>query len=167
MGNIFPGDVLLLSIRKIVFPLCGGSAGGEVSPSLQPHLSHFGWFFSFFFLTFFLSSWVFFYLSVAPSIVSPPWADICCQAALLFCSSDFWLKFSCSFSSPTSSLTLFVSPPLSFPPALPHKHFSLIIFPFLLSLLLFLFFLSCIKFSILQSLPHNAVFHYSFLSLSL
>lgn len=39
MGNIFPGDVLLLSIRKIVFAPPGGSSDGEMSPSVQPHLS--------------------------------------------------------------------------------------------------------------------------------
>lgn len=49
-------------------------------------------------------------LSLSPSICYPPWADICCQAALLFCSSDFWLGFfrSLSFSLSWSlSLSVF------------------------------------------------------------
>lgn len=46
-------------------------------------------------------------LSLSPSICYPPWADICCQAALLFCSSGFWLGFPL-FLSVSVPLPLFV-----------------------------------------------------------
>lgn len=112
MGNIFPGDVLLLSIRKIVFVSPGGSSDGEVSPSVQPHLSPSKYFFSplcpsSLFPSSCISLCLSILLSLSPSICYPPWADICCQAAFLFCSSDFWLGF---FRSLSFSLSWSLSP---------------------------------------------------------
>lgn len=169
MGNIFPGNVLLLSIRKIVFLPPGGSSDGEVSPSVQTHLSASECFFSPLFLSsLFHSSCISLCLSVlpslSPSICYPPWADICCQTALLFCSSEFWLGFS-------RSLSFFRSQSLSFfvffllcsslcPPAQTTQSNNVSFFA--LSLTIFILSLShSIQHNLIQSISHNPIFHYT------
>lgn len=111
IGKIFPGDVLLLSIRKIVFlPPGGGRVGISITSSPTCLLLDVS--------LLLLSSSLFppFSVSLSPSICYPSWADICCQAALLFCSSDSWLGFCLSLSFASS----FVPSLCLLPPALPH-----------------------------------------------
>lgn len=142
MGNIFSGDVLLPSIRKIVFLPPVGSSDGEVFPSLQPHLSPYECLFSPHFLSslFFPSSCVSLscYFSLPLSLHLLPflsWHLLSGSLIILFFRFLIRiLSFPLFLSVLIPHLSLCFS---SLRLALPHKQLSQIIFPFPLLLSLF------------------------------
>lgn len=164
-------EMLILSIKKRLCSfLVERRNDDEVSQSFTPHLSYCAYFFPTFFCSYslFPSSRIFlptsFLFSYAPAICFPPWADICCQAALLFCSSHFWLEFYRSLSfSPSWSLSLSLSlsssvPPSGPPPQTSHSN-NVSIPP--LSLTFFIPLPHSIQHNLIQSISHHPIFHYT------
>lgn len=149
-------EMLILSIKKDCSFLVERRNDGEVSPSFTPHLSYCAYFFPTFFLfllplpfLLYLSPYLFLILLCSCHLLpSLSWHLLSGSLIILFFTFLIRiLSFSLSLHhGPSPCLCL--CPPLSLPLALPHKHLTPIMFPFLLFLSLFSF-LCRIQFSII------------------